>query len=247
MALNLGSANGSTKIGNTDVPDQYVELVQTSATALGIPPGIVAAQIDYESGFDPNALSPAGAEGIAQFLPSTYNGLGIGGSPYQVPDAFRAYVLYMGQLLKQENGNVFNALAAYNAGPGNLGAGDGYAQHIFSVAGYLRGLLQGATGALPNAPNGATEGGQGAAGTVTTQGSWTSALGDAYNDVTSGLMIWPASFLAAVGDVDKVVAALYSHAALFFKPSTYVRIGAGVAGAGCLVTALVLMIKEANA
>jgi Lysozyme like domain len=99
---------------------------------------------------------------------------------------------------------------------------------------------------LPPAPNGATEGGQGAAGTVTTQGSWTSALGTVYNDVTSGLTIWPASFLGAVGDFDTIVSDIYTHAKLFFQPSTYVRISAGIAGAGALVVALVLLVKEAK-
>lgn len=110
---------------------------------------------------------------------------------------------------------------------------------------------------LPNgyvAPNsdipgvgGATEGGQGAAGTVTTEGSWTSGLGTVWSDATSGLVTIPGVVLGTFGDVDKGVAALYNHLALFFQPSTYVRIGAGVVGGLCLVAAIVFMVKEANA
>lgn len=102
------------------------------------------------------------------------------------------------------------------------------------------------TPVIGGAGNGATEGGQGAAGTVTTQGSWTSALGTVYNDVSSGLSIWPASFLAAVGDFDTIASDIYTHLKLFFQPSTYVRICSGVLGTACLVVALILMVKEAK-
>lgn len=94
--------------------------------------------------------------------------------------------------------------------------------------------------------NGATEGGQGAAGTVTTEGSWTSWLGQTWSDASSGLFSVPGVVLGTFGDFDKGVAALYHSAALFFQPSTYVRIGAGLAGTFCLIAALVFMVKEAN-
>lgn len=116
------------------VPSQYKLYVTHAANTLGISPDIVAAQIEYESSWDPTITSPAGAEGIAQFLPGTFKEYGTG-SPFNVADAFNAYENYMGTLLKQFNGNVREALAAYNAGPGNLKAGYGYADHILSVAG----------------------------------------------------------------------------------------------------------------
>lgn len=237
--------SGTTLIGNTQVPNQYVSEVNAAASALGIPAAVVASQINEESGFQPDVTSPTGAQGIAQFEPGTWSQYG-SGSAYDATDAFTAYTKYMGVLLKQESGSVFDALEAYNAGPGNLKAGSGYAQTIMSNAGLFDTLKQGATGALPAAPNAATEGGQGAAGTATTEGSWTSALGTVYQDVTSGLSIWPASFLAAVGDLDTIVSDVYKHAKLFFQPSTYVRIGSGVLGTICLAVALVMMVKEAK-
>lgn len=240
-------AVASTKIGGTDVPAEYVEDVESAATALGIPASIVAAQIDYESGYNPQATSPTGAEGIAQFEPYTFSGLGISGSPYTPSVAFEAYVKYMGELLKQEKGDVYNTLAAYNAGPGDLSAGDGYAQHIFSQAGLFKGLKQGGTGQIgAGVGNLATEGGQGAAGTVTTTGAWTNSLGTAWNDVSSGLLTIPGVVLGTFDDVDKTVGLLYDHARLFFEPSTYVRIGAGVGGVMCLIAALVFTAKEAR-
>ncbi|HKV01676.1 MAG TPA: transglycosylase SLT domain-containing protein, partial [Ktedonobacteraceae bacterium] len=53
---------------------QYVAIAQQDAIAAGIPPDYFVRQINTESGFNPNAVSPAGAVGIAQFLPSTAAG-----------------------------------------------------------------------------------------------------------------------------------------------------------------------------
>jgi hypothetical protein len=116
------------------VPAQYVSYVQAAATYTGMPVTVVAAQIQEESGFNPNALSSAGAEGIAQFLPSTFAEYG-SGSPYNVADAFSAYERYMASLLSDYSGNIQDALEAYNAGPGNLSAGAQYANTILANAG----------------------------------------------------------------------------------------------------------------
>lgn len=116
------------------VPQQYQKDVQQAAAATGLPYSVVATQISVESGYNPKAVSPAGAEGIAQFMPGTWAGLHIGGSPFDPNAAFRGYSKYMKQLLRDEHGSVRNALAAYNAGEGNLSAGYGYADEILSGA-----------------------------------------------------------------------------------------------------------------
>lgn len=115
------------------VPSNWVSWVTKAANGTGLPYKIVAAQISIESGFNPSAVSPAGAEGVAQFLPSTFVSYS-SGSPFNPDDALRAYINFMNALLRQFNQNVFNALAAYNAGPGNIQAGFGYAQMIFNLA-----------------------------------------------------------------------------------------------------------------
>jgi hypothetical protein len=130
------------------VPAQYNSLVNSAASQLGIPVAVVAAQINTESGFNPNAQSPAGAQGIAQFEPGTWASYG-SGSPFNAIASFAAYVKYMSSLLRQENGNVRDALAAYNAGPGNLTAGYGYADSILSQAGQSQSLSSGASGSAP--------------------------------------------------------------------------------------------------
>ena len=69
-----------------------------------------------ESGFDPNAGSPAGAQGIAQFMPGTAASYGLT-NPFDPVAAIDAQAHLMSDLLRQF-GSPELALAAYNAGPG---------------------------------------------------------------------------------------------------------------------------------
>lgn len=124
----------------TAVPPQYQAAVAQAAATLGIPEGVVAAQINSESSWNPNAVSPTGAQGLTQFEPGTWASYG-SGSPFDPNAAIAAYTKYMSALLQQEGGSVRNALAAYNAGPGNLPAGYGYADQIMSAAGTPGGAL----------------------------------------------------------------------------------------------------------
>lgn len=124
------------------VPPQYQFYVQNAADYLGIPYDVVAEQIYTESRFDPTAVSPAGAEGIAQFEPGTFSSYGAG-SPFNVDEAFSAYKNYMKHLLSVEGGSVKNALAAYNAGEGNIQAGMGYATGILNNSGQSDSLTAG--------------------------------------------------------------------------------------------------------
>lgn len=117
-----------------NVPGPYVLLVKLMSGATGIPYQVVACQANAESGFQANVVSSAGAEGWLQFLPSTFYSVWHG-SPFNITDAANAYVVYMRALLREFGGNVRNALAAYNAGPGNIAAGFGYADGILRCAG----------------------------------------------------------------------------------------------------------------
>ena len=93
-----------------------VTLAQQDAIEYGISPVYFVRQIYAESGFNPNAYSPAGAVGIAQFLPSTAAGLGI--DPYDPVSALNGAAKYMAGLSNQFGGDYAKALAAYNAGSG---------------------------------------------------------------------------------------------------------------------------------
>jgi len=122
-------------------------LIDWAAGVIGIPSSVVAAQINEESGGNPSAVSPTGAQGVAQFEPGTWTSEGCSGSPDNVTDAMKCYAKYMYQLLQTEHGSVRDALAAYNAGPGNLQAGYGYADTILANAGQSQGITgSGGTG-----------------------------------------------------------------------------------------------------
>ncbi|MGN6275941.1 MAG: lytic transglycosylase domain-containing protein [Solirubrobacterales bacterium] len=97
------------------VPTQYRAPILRSAARWGVPPALMAGQLMAESGFDPDAGSPAGAQGIAQFMPSTAAAYGLT-NPYDPVAAIEAEAHLMSDLLHQF-GSPELALAAYNAGP----------------------------------------------------------------------------------------------------------------------------------
>jgi hypothetical protein len=97
---------------------QYVAIAQQDAAAVGIPPDYFVRQINTESGFNPNAVSPAGAVGIAQFLPGTAAGLGI--NPWDPVQALRGAAQLMASYNKTYGGDYAKALAAYNGGSGTV-------------------------------------------------------------------------------------------------------------------------------
>ncbi len=97
---------------------QYVAIARQDAIANGISPDYFVRQIQVESGFNANAVSPSGAVGIAQFLPSTAAGQGF--NPYNPITALAGAAKYMANLAIQYRGDYAKALAAYNAGSGTV-------------------------------------------------------------------------------------------------------------------------------
>lgn len=97
---------------------QYVAIAQQDAIAVGISPDYFARQINAESGFNPNSVSPAGAVGIAQFLPSTAAGLGI--NPWDPIQSLRGAARLMASYAQNYGGDYAKALAAYNGGSGTV-------------------------------------------------------------------------------------------------------------------------------
>jgi Transglycosylase SLT domain/D-alanyl-D-alanine carboxypeptidase len=102
------------------VPAVYREPILRSAARWNVSAGLLAAQLMAESGFDPNAGSPAGAQGIAQFMPSTAAAYGLR-DPYDPVASIDAEGHLMSDLLRRF-GSVSLALAAYNAGPATVAA-----------------------------------------------------------------------------------------------------------------------------
>jgi peptidoglycan DL-endopeptidase CwlO len=105
------------------VPERLRGLIATAARAEQVPPALLAAQLEAESGFDAMARSPAGALGVAQFMPATWSGAWNpqrDRSPFEPGPAIAAQARLMHELLERSAGDVASALAAYNAGPGVL-------------------------------------------------------------------------------------------------------------------------------
>jgi soluble lytic murein transglycosylase-like protein len=102
------------------VPPRYAPLIVRAAQRWSVSAQLLAAQLYAESGFNPFARSPAGAEGIAQFMPGTAAAMGLT-DPYDPGAAINAQAHLMRDLLGRF-GSVPLALAAYNAGPGAVAA-----------------------------------------------------------------------------------------------------------------------------
>ncbi len=97
------------------VPARFREPILRSASRWGVSAALLAGQLMAESGFDPNAGSPAGAQGIAQFMPGTAAAYGLA-DPFDPVAAIDAEAHLMSDLMRQF-GSPELALAAYNAGP----------------------------------------------------------------------------------------------------------------------------------
>jgi soluble lytic murein transglycosylase-like protein len=94
-------------------------IVQEAAREYRVEPPLIRAVIQAESGGDPLAVSPAGAQGLMQLMPETATQLGVSDS-FNPAQNIMAGTRYLRQLLDRYQGNTRLALAAYNWGIGNL-------------------------------------------------------------------------------------------------------------------------------
>ena len=95
----------------------YADLFSRAASRYGVDASVLAAVASQESSFNASAVSPAGAQGLMQFMPATAKGLGV--DPLDPNSAIDGAARYLSSLTKQF-GSTDLALAAYNAGPGTV-------------------------------------------------------------------------------------------------------------------------------
>jgi soluble lytic murein transglycosylase-like protein len=130
---------------------QFDDLIEQYARVHGISADLVRAVIQAESNFNPRAVSAKGAMGLMQLMPATARELGVT-DPFHPGQNIRGGVTYLARLLARYDQNVELALAAYNAGAGNV---ERYGQAVppfRETRDYVRKITANSAAAAPAAP-----------------------------------------------------------------------------------------------
>jgi soluble lytic murein transglycosylase-like protein len=124
----------------------YDDLITAAAQRNGVDPALLKALIRQESNFDPNAGSPAGAQGLTQLMPGTAASVGVT-DPHDPAQSIEGGAKYLRRQLDAFGGDERLALAAYNAGPGAVKRHGGvppyaetraYVDHVLTYAAEYR-------------------------------------------------------------------------------------------------------------
>jgi len=97
----------------------YDPLIKKAAQKFNVDFSLIKAVIEVESAYNPRAVSPKGAQGLMQIMPSNFKALKLS-DPFEPSQNIMAGTRYLNKMIHQYKGNIKHALAAYNAGPGNV-------------------------------------------------------------------------------------------------------------------------------
>jgi hypothetical protein len=156
----LAALEAASSVGEP-LPDWVPEALRPELVAAGraenLPVTLLAAQLEAESGFDPGAVSDAGALGLAQFMPGTWSDAWNpwrARSPLEPAAAIRAQARYLRGLVDRADGDLGRALAAYHDG----WAGSAGATWLPLTRAYVAAILRRFGGPPLLSPPGALEG-----------------------------------------------------------------------------------------
>ena len=116
---NWGSSEASVLPSYSRNKNAFDQLIRQAAQQHGISEGLIKAVMHTESGFNINARSPVGAQGLMQLMPATARRFNVSNA-YDPQQNILGGAKYLSWLLKRFNGNTQLAVAAYNAGEGNV-------------------------------------------------------------------------------------------------------------------------------
>lgn len=116
---NWGGSESSVLPSYSRNRNAYDDLITSASSNYGVEQGLIKAIMHTESGFNPTARSPVGAQGLMQLMPATARRFLVNDS-YDPAQNISGGVKYLNFLLKRYNNNHELAIAAYNAGEGNV-------------------------------------------------------------------------------------------------------------------------------
>lgn len=148
--LNIKNAESSKKTSNTTPFSFYLgetksmdDIFKRAADKYGVPLNLLKAIGKTESNFNPKAVSKSGARGVMQLMPATAKELGVVDS-FDPEQNIMGGAKYISSMLKRYNGDQKLALAAYNAGAGNVSKYGGVPpfketqNYVVKVANYMK-------------------------------------------------------------------------------------------------------------